>query len=255
MLRELSFPKTPAHFAARYIYKTAPPQEETEAMRLGTLAHRHILEPETCDNAFHVRPEGMKFTTKDGIAWRDAHADRPILTAEQAADIRGMRESVLAHPIARLFIERSLREQNVFADVCGTRLKARLDLLPAIEPGFKICNALADLKTCEDASEFGFSKSIDDYRYDYQAAFYLDVCARVGREFSAWVFIAVEKNPPYLCACYNLDPMAIEYGRRLYQRDLTVWRTCMESGNWPGYSPELSFITLPPKRQKEMENL
>ena len=249
MLRELSFPRTPAHFKARYIDKITGPEEETDAMRLGTLTHRVVLEPDTCVDAFHVRPDGMKFTTKEGMAWRDAHSDKPIITAEQSAAMLGMRESVLAHPIARRVIANSNREQNVFADADGVRLKARLDLLP--HNG----NLLADLKTCEDASEGGFSKSIDSYRYDYQAAFYIDVCNLVGKDFSQWLFIAVEKDPPYLCAIYALDAMAIEYGRRLYKRDLQLYRTCMETGKWPGYPPELQQISLPSYRQKDLESL
>ncbi len=248
MLREMAHPRTPAHFRARYIDKITGPEEETPAMILGTLTHRVILEPETCENAFHVKPPEMKFTTKDGIAWRDAHQDRPIITSDQAASMLGMRESVLANPIARKFIERSLREQNIFADDDGIRLKARLDLLP--DSG----NALADLKTCESADDISFSKSIDSYAYHYQAGFYLDVCALAGREFSQWVFITVEKKPPFLCATYNLEPVAIDYGRKLYRRDLHVYRECVASGKWPGYSPQLTCISLPQWKQKEMEN-
>jgi len=248
MLREMAWPRTPAHFKARYIDKVCGAEETTPAMELGTLTHRVILEPETCADAFHVKPDGMKFSTKDGIAWRDAHQDRPIITTDQSAAMLGMRESVLAHSIARKFIERSKRESNVFADAKEIRLKARLDLLP--DSG----NALADLKTCESADDIGFSKSIDSYAYHYQAAFYLDVCNLAGRDFSQWIFIAVEKTPPYLCVVYNLDPMAIEYGRTLYRRDLQAYRSCVESGIWPGYSPELSIISLPQYRQKEMEN-
>lgn len=248
MLREMAWPRTPAHFKARYIDKVCGPEETTPSMALGTLTHRVILEPDTCQGAFYVKPEDMKFTNKDGIAWRDSHQDRPIITAEQSRAMLGMRESVLRHPIARKFIEHSALEQNVFADDGGIRLKARLDLLP------KSGNALADLKTCESADDIGFSKSIDSYGYHYQAAFYLDVCRLSGRDFSQWIFLAVEKEPPFLCVAYNLDPMAIEYGRKLYRRDLQLYRTCSESGNWHGYPEELSCISLPPYRQKEMEN-
>lgn len=247
MLREMAWPRTPAHFKAKFIDKVVS-EETTPAMELGTLTHRVILEPESCENAFHVKPEGMKFSNKEGIAWRDAHQYRSIITAEQAAAMRGMRESVLAHPIARKFIERSLLEQNVFSDDGGIRLKARLDMLP--DSG----NSLADLKTCESADDLGFSKSIDSYAYHYQAAFYLDVCKLAGRDFSQWIFIAVEKEPPFLCVVYNLDQLAIEYGRRLYRRDLQVYRNCLESGIWPGYPADLSEISLPQYRQREMEN-
>ncbi len=248
MLREMTWPRTPAHFKAKYLDGLVA-EETTPAMELGTLTHRVILEPETCSGAFYVKPDGMSFATKEGKAWRVEHQDRPIISFDDSKAMLGMRESVLRHPIARKFIERSLLEQNVFADSDGLRLKARLDLLP--DSG----NALADLKTCESADDTAFAKSIDSYGYHYQAAFYLDVCALAGRDFSQWIFIAVEKEPPFLCVAYNLDPLAIEYGRRLYNRDLQLYRTCLESGIWPGYAEELSCISLPPYRQKEMENL
>ena len=74
-------PRTPAHYKAHKDGLLV--REETPAMRLGTLTHRAILEPDSMQSAFAVRPDGLSFTTKEGKAWRDAQK-APIITQEEA---------------------------------------------------------------------------------------------------------------------------------------------------------------------------
>src|ERR1700744_3173168 len=78
--------KTPAHLVA---YKEEPPAQ-TDAMRFGTIVHRALLEPDTYTGSFHTRPKDLKFTTKEGIAWMEAHQDMPILSDSEAVVIAKM---------------------------------------------------------------------------------------------------------------------------------------------------------------------
>ncbi len=249
MLGWLEPPLTPAHFKARWITKEIV-EEETPSLRMGQLTHRCILEPDTMEGAFYVKPEGMKFTTKDGIAWRDSHADRTILTADEANDVTRMRDSVWRHPIARRVIEKSQKERNLFAkDSTEILRKCRCDLLPSSG------NALADLKTCGSAHPDEFAKNIADYGYHRQAAFYLAITKLLGMEFTRWLFICVEKTPPYAVAVHALDPTALDYGAMLVNRDLQVYRNCLESGEWPAFGNEVGFVSLPPWKLKEAEKI
>jgi len=90
--------KTPAHLKA---YFEGEREKETAAMQFGAVLHRALLEPETCTDAFQFAPEGMRFTTKEGIAWRAEHQDKPILSADEALQIGYIVNSVHTHPFAK----------------------------------------------------------------------------------------------------------------------------------------------------------
>lgn len=248
-LKWIAHPKTPAHYRARWITKEIP-DEDTEALRIGALTHRCILEPETMQDAFHVKPDGMKFTTKDGIAWRDSHQDRPIVSAEDMDAVHRMAQSVWAHPTAKKILANSDREQSAFAED-GMLLKARFDIVP------KSGNLLADLKTCISADLETVQKSILNHSYHRQAAFYLRVAKLLGIERKTFVFIFVEKAPPYAVAVYQLEDFAIKAGRMEVERDLRLLSACMAEDKWPGYSDGIEVASLPEweirRLEKEMQ--
>jgi len=70
-----------------------------------------------------------------------------------------------------------------------------------------------------------------------------------------FVFVCVEKAPPYAVAIYALDQAAIDLGRMEYQRDLLLVRQCEESGIWPAFGDEVTTIGLPAWMQKQAEAL
>jgi exodeoxyribonuclease VIII len=235
--------KTPAHLVA-YL---SDGEEETEAMRFGSILHRAILEPDTFREGFYVRPDEMKFTTKDGKAWRDLHTDRPILTTPELQQIEKMALAVNSHPFAKRLLAGAMREQSIFVeDNQGTLRKSRLD---ALTKG----NVVPDLKSCESAALDTFERSISRYRYHVQAAYYLDNCNLAGIEKVSFFFICVEKSPPYAVRCLQLMPEVIEYGRILYQRDLQVYRNCLETGHWPGWSDGFEECGLPKFEMRALE--
>jgi hypothetical protein len=132
-------PRTPAHYRAKV--DGLIPDEQTPAMRLGSMIHRAILEPETVSGAWVVRPEGMVFTTKEGKEWK-ASQTLPIITADEAATIVGMRDSVHAHPAVKRVLANARTEVSLFANgEDGVLRKARIDALP--ESG----NVLVDIKS------------------------------------------------------------------------------------------------------------
>lgn len=250
MLEDIAHPSTPAHYKARWIDKVIP-EEETPAMQFGTILHRAMLEPETLAGAFHVKPENYDGRTKDGKKWQADHADRPHLTAAEALAVGGIVRSLMAHPKARVFIEKSDKERSAYADDNGLLLRSRYDLLPT----WKGANMIADIKTCERADMASAEKSLMNYGYARQAAFYLRVAKLLNLDRHAFVLIFVEKSPPFAVAVYEVDPMAVDFGERLIARDLQVLRNCMESNQWPAYSQDIETLGLPAWAQKQAEQL
>jgi hypothetical protein len=239
---------TPLKFYRKHI-ACCDREEETDAMRLGSLTHRFILEPETIKGAFHIKPEGMNFATKEGKAWRAEHSDRPIIPLDEACRIQAMREAVWSHKGSRKFLEGAQTERCLFAqDGKGTLRKARLDLIPASG------NALADLKTCQSASEFQMSKSMDKLGYNRQAAFTLGLCKLLQMEFHHWFLICVESSAPFDVVVYPVDPAAIQVGRNEIEGAIQTYRNCLETGNWPGRCSGIAEpLTLPAWRQRELD--
>lgn len=239
--------RSPLHFRAHM--DGLIPDEETPALLIGEIAHRSILEPETMEGAFHVKPDGMKFSNKEGIAWRDGHGDRPIVSADDAARVRGMSSTVNAHKTAKLLMAGSDFERSLFVEDDGLLLKSRFDILP------RTGNVIADLKTCEDASLESVEKAIGNYGYFRQAAFYLKVANLLGLDRQAFVFIFVEKNPPYAVACYQLADEVLRAGTMLIERDLTLLRNCMAENKWPGYGDGVRGCGVPGWMMRQLENL
>lgn len=239
--------KSPLHLKA-YIDGAKPKQ--TDAKRFGTLMHRCIFEPESMEGQFYVKPDGMKFSTKEGIAWKKAHESREIITADQSRWLKAMVESIRRHPTAGRLLKNAMFERSCFVeDGTGTLRKFRADVWPAGG------NILPDLKTCESAHPEDFSKSILSYGYHRQAAYYLDCAKLMGRSFDVFMFIAIEKTPPYAVAVYPIDETSVEIGRLEVMRDLAVYRECVKSGRWPGYPSDPTPIGLPDWYLRQMERL
>ncbi len=231
--------RSPAHFKHAV-------REETDAMRIGTLVHQAVFMQDQLD--YVMKPRGMTFATKEGKAWRDAHKGTTIITQAESDMIGGILNSVMKHPAVKKLLSAGRAEQSIFAmDGKGTLRKGRTDWLPDKTP------VIVDLKTCEDARPEKFTRSVLDYRYHVQGAYYLDLAKLAGEDRRAFVLIAVEKTPPYAVMVYQMMDEDIEIGRDLYRRDLQVYRNCIASGQWPAYPEEIELIGIPEYVKQQME--
>ncbi len=239
--------KSPAHLKC---YMDGELREESDALSLGTLIHRAVLEPETWDDAFYVKPEGMKFSNKEGMAWRDEHKGKPIIEASEATIISRVRDAVWKEPAVRALLSGGYAEQSLFVeDEHGTLRKSRFDYIATSG------NVIPDIKTTKCAAIADFEKSIERYSYFQRAAFYLDNANLAGMQKDAFVFICVETVPPYLVALYQLNDTVLEAGRMLYRRDLQLYRNCVESNRWPGYHEGIREIALPSYAMRQLEEV
>jgi len=226
--------RSPAH----YRWFTDNPSEPTKSMQLGTALHSLIFDG--------VSPLVMPdFSGKGSVAardeWKESNAGALIVSADDFGAIHSMRDALMAHPIIGTALRGAKGRPEVSAlwtcPDTGIECKSRFDWL--LEP------LLLDLKTTTDASPFGFARSIANFRYHVQDAFYSQAAASEGLDVRHFLFAGVETSPPYLCAIYQLDDEAREIGRRLYLRDLRTYQQCVERNEWPGYSPEIQTLSLP----------
>jgi hypothetical protein len=151
-----------------------------------------------------------------------------------------MRDSVLAHAGAARLLKDGLAEQTIiWRHESGIECKCRPDFLAE--------EVIVEVKTTCDASAGAFSRSIASLGYDLQAAFYLAGCRIADNKARKFVFIAVEKDPPYATAVYQASDELVENGRRKYLAALELLKWCKEHDQWPAYQPsgEIELIDLP----------
>jgi exodeoxyribonuclease VIII len=228
--------QSPAHYRASLV----EPRKETPTLTFGSAAHCSVLESNEYLNRYTVAPDGIDRRTKEGkAAWSELESSgKTILSADDWQKIIEMNCAIADHQVANELLADGIAESSGFAELLGVPVKCRPDWLHDN-------SVIVDLKTTDNAGPNAFAKSCASYRYHVQAAFYSDICREIGLDIKAFVFIAVEKAPPYAVSVYELDSDSIKVGRTLYQRNLETYRRCLETDHWPAYSQSIETLSLP----------
>lgn len=250
---------TPLHYWSKYLDPNRERPEPTPAMVLGSAVHSAILEPDVFPTEYTTVPEnapnrptaaqrnaknpstGTLLAIDYWDEFEAANKGKVILSPGDYSFCLQMRDAVNRHPLASRILGSGKAEQSFFAidDETGELVKCRTDWLA--DNGL-----IADVKTTESASPANFGKSVANFRYYVQAAFYSDILQQLyGEAPPAFVFLAVEKTPPFAVAVYFATPEQIELGREYYRKDLNLIAECKRTGNWPGYPDEALPIELP----------
>lgn len=239
MIRELE--KSPAHLQAYLAQKREP----TKSMKFGTGFHALIGEPELFAKLYVKAPEGIDRRTKAGkeawVAFESENAGKQILSSEEYDALDGMLYSLLKNKSALALLTNGKAEQSVFwkDQATGVQCKCRPDYLR--EDGI-----IVDLKTTDDASVKGFQRSIANYSYHIQSAFYLNGVSQVfGEPLDEFVHLVVEKKPPYAVGIYTLDDVALSYAREQIKKLLALYADCSAKNDWPAYTCDIQNISLP----------
>lgn len=237
--------KSPAHYLHRY--KTETKRERKKHFDIGTAAHTFILEPHLIDTDLAVIPDyAPKRPTKSQLQavapsdkaklsidfWQhfdNEHAEKAHINTTDLIDVKGMRDAVHTHPAASMLLAEGQAEYiHTWTDKkTGVPMKMRADWLTSK-------NIIVDVKTTDDASPKAFARSAFKWRYDVQAAVYLD-----GLQLENFVFIAVEKKPPYAVAVYYATPEMVNAGREKYMQNLQTFAGCLSTGVFPAYSDNI----------------
>lgn len=228
--------RSPAHYKAA---KEAP--LESEALRIGTLVHECILEPDTWALRRDL-PEVNKRTKagKEKLAEFYEVAGQegwlPVDPADRAL-CEGMRESLMGNRLIRAMLASATkREQSCFW-VDEVDCKGRFD---GMAPGL-----LIDLKTTQDASPGAFRNAVARYDYHVQAAHYCAGAYAATGEWPDYAIIAVEKKAPFACAVYTLDEQAMAIGSERRSEAIGRFVAAQQTGVWPAYPETVQTLSLP----------
>ena len=191
---------SPLHFHKKELFKF-----ESNVFDFGSLVHKMILEPEDLENEFVKMPE-FNLRTKTGkeekSKFEEENKNKVVITPADWEKAEKMAENVLA--IAGNLIKKGKCEESYFVeDEYGLIRKCRPDCY--IEP----LGVVIDIKTTQSTKPYDFQKSIYEYRYHYQAYWYLKTLELAGKKANQFIFVAVEKKEPFMVRLFRVSKEAI----------------------------------------------
>lgn len=231
--------RSPAHF----VTDRERPAEPTAAMRFGSAVHCAVLESEAFRDRYAKAPKCDNRTTA-GRAMHEQFllnaAGKVALSEDEFETVQSCALAVRDHPGAMRLLQGARVEVSAFWQdrQHDVPCKARFDALSH--------GGIVDLKTATDASKDAFARSIATYGYDLQAAFY-----SIGHEHvldatpEFYALIAVETEPPFAVACYELGSASIMAGMRMAEEALARYAQCRKADRWPGYADTIEPIDTP----------
>jgi hypothetical protein len=227
--------QSPYHYWSRYVDPNRKPVEATAAMKLGSLAHCAILEPDELLQRYGICAPRNTKAGKEQAAAMEAEGIE-VVTSNDMALAMGMSAAVRNHRAAAALLKQGKAEQSFWWDDLPTGMRCKC------RPDWYYGSTVVDIKTTTDASPQAFARSVATFGYHVQAAHYLAGLHGAER----FVFVAVEKTHPHAVGVYELDADALALGRTTRDNALDVIAGCHAANVWPGYSDTfIHTISLP----------
>jgi hypothetical protein len=224
---------SPYHYWSRFLAPDRPPSVQTAAMKLGSLTHCAVLEPDQLASRYGIAPDRRTNAGKAAVAEMEA-AGIEAVTAPEMEQAMAMAASVRSHQAAAALLRDGKAEQSFWFDDVATGLRCKC------RPDWYTGSTIVDLKTTVDASPKGFAKSVAQWRYHVAQVHYL-----AGTFAERFVFIAVEKFYPYAVGVYELDADAVQFGDYERRSNLQTIADCRAISEWPGYGNTIQPLSLP----------
>lgn len=232
------------------------PEPSTPTLVFGAAVHKLLLEPDTFDAEFAVAPECDR-RTKDGrdtynafMAASDGKSIISIADYEKAAE---MAQKALETPFVKKLLDGEHEKPFYWVDdLTGELCKIRVDCISTI--GGK--PVIVDYKSAADASTDGFTRSVINYGYDFQAGMYCEGVERLTGQKPLFVFVPQEKTAPYAVNILQADDLMVQRGRDIFRELIGIYHECKQTGNWYGYLGAYNVInnlSLPAWLAKEVE--
>ena len=228
---------TPAHYIA---WLTAQSEERTKALAFGAAAHCAFLEPDVFLDTYATEPDfgdlRFKVNKEKRLEFRTGNTGKMFVSAPEHAMLLGMSESIRRHPLASAALQGGEAElTSIWRDKeTGLKCRARADYYVPTK------RLVVDVKTCEDASVEGFSRAAFRYNYHWQHAIY-----RAAFPAEHFLFIAVEKSPPYAVALHQLDDAGVRAGYTKVRDLMRTMAECIATDSWPAYADHITTLITP----------
>lgn len=208
------------------------PRKDTPAMKLGRAVHAAILTPTAYKKDFAVMPN-IDRRTKAGKeeyeAFMESANGKETLSQEDALTVKQMAAAFRKNPDAVSLLKGTRREKPLFwTDTeTGVKCKGRIDAISE--------TCVIDYKTTLDAGTDAFRRESLRYGYDLQAAMYMEAARANGYKPTKYIFIAQEKNAPFMINIMVAGDAFIDRGMWIMRDLLAKYKECRDTDTWPGY--------------------
>jgi hypothetical protein len=226
---------------ARVRWEKDKPHSDTSATLLGSAVHCGLLTPHLFADTYVGKPEGMKFSTKDGKAWRDSHQGRKILSTGDFALVGSIIDALNLKPVVAASLENSAREHSIIwtCPASGETCKGRPDWID------EDSGSIYDLKVTRHGGTRWMAMRAYSEGWMHQLAHYRTGAIVNGAEVSRGRLVVVEPEPPHFVWTLEvkrdaLDLLELENGETLKQL-----RDCRVANAWPGTPDEWTKIEPP----------
>ncbi len=243
--------KSPLHAWTQHRLGGDEKSEETDEKDQGKLLDRLLL------------GTGPEIVVVDADAWRtnvakDARdaakkaGKLPVLKHKLAAQqeiVTAWKAQLVAHEIE--FTGKS--QVTLDWEVDGVPRRGKVDHLILTDS----CAIIYDVKSADDASQQGITRSVVSYGYDIQGAAYVQAVETLyphlaGRVTFKLIVGEKEKRDAYAINVVAFGGTMRELGERKWRRAGRIWGECLRTGEFPGY-PGLPIDATPWQLADEME--
>ena len=213
---------------------------------MGGCTHTATLEPWKLEDEYAAKPDlidgnGPRTNAYKASlqAMQDQAPDKRWLPRSDYNTCLEMAESARENPVMKEF----LSDPESIIEGTGLFLhhKAECKVRPDL---FNEGAGVLDLKTTQSASEREFSRSVIKFNYHFQAYWYLHGLRLMGYDPKQFLFVCVEKAPPYLTAVYTLSTSDVARQASRMEEACRLWVKCNKTGEWPGYPSGVRTLNL-----------
>ena len=229
-------------------------------MIFGQAFHKLALQPESFNEEFAVIPVCDRRTTegkKVYAEFQETSQGKILITQDEYNKASEMCTALYEKTPYKDYVKKLLsgsREKEFFwtDEMTGGECKCRVDCLPEVK-GTPI---IVDLKSAGKADTESFMKDAVKYGYDFQAAMYTEGAKQnTGLDY-IFVFIVIEKEPPYAVNIFQADSLFVKRGQDIFRELIGIYHDCKTTDNWYGYLGKFEMInnlSLPAWLAKEIE--
>lgn len=274
-----------------------PPEKDTESLRRGAAMHKLVFEgAEEFDRLFHIGPNQRDMTTADKTASTKASNARAVslrktpIRYDDYERITIAAAMITKNPALTTAFTGGASEVSFFWMRGDVRLKARFDYLKCTQRPAGMTAGIGDLKSVANQFENDFESEcrshIARYRYDAQAAHYLDalqlvpeaireglvhdlpvrvpfndppiakIANMVDRLATAnrfgwqWIFIQMEGPPITWSRSLSPENPMVDVGRAVIDKGIARYRECMAE-----FGPNKMWIMQEPVTEIDIEGM
>lgn len=194
-------------------------REPTPAMKLGSLVHCFLLEPDVFKEKYAIEPE-LDRRCKEYKEFANQNEGKLFYRNSELEPIQNRLNKILTKNLSGYdsLMKILKNEDGLFKEysVFWDNFKAKIDCFDSVS------KTLIDVKTANDVNPSVFKRLVFKYTYDLQLAHYGNALSACGYHVDNYKIVAIQTSFPYDIVEYELDMEVMDYA---YERIYKLYNT------------------------------